>query len=72
MKFTIVIALLAGCLVLTSCNKEGDWKCTCNIDGKETETITYDTKKKDARKKCQDLENNKLYDIKGCRLSGKE
>lgn len=71
MKSTITIILLAIAALVSSCNKEGDWICTCTVDGKKQDLITYDIKKKEAKSRCRDVEN-KLPNYKGCRLTGEE
>lgn len=72
MKSIITATVLALAFITTSCNKEADWMCTCTIDGKKTDAIMFDIKKKEAKKRCKDLENNTYYDVKNCGLSGKE
>lgn len=72
MKGIITIALIAIIAATTSCNKEGDWICACNVDGVKTDIPIYDTKKKEAKSKCRDLENNTSISVTGCRITGQE
>lgn len=71
MKAAIRILSVVCIVWMSSCNKEGDWKCTCNVDGKQTDFLMFDTKKKEAKRKCNDLESNTTINAKNCRL-GKE
>lgn len=69
---TLKLFALATLMIATSCNKEADWQCKCDIDGQENIMIVTDVKKKEARSQCKDLENNTHYTITNCKLAGKD
>lgn len=72
MKIIKLLVLVTLGFISTSCNKEADWECKCDIDGKENTLVIFDETKKDARAECKDAENNTVYKITNCRLAGKE
>lgn len=46
-------ATIAG----TSCNKEQDWNCKCNINGNESTTVIKDKTRKEAKAECDKAGN---------------
>jgi hypothetical protein len=68
---TIKLFALSALMIVTSCSKEADWECKCDIDGKENMLVIFDETKKDARAECKDAVANTNYTITNCRLAGK-
>lgn len=68
MKHIMLIAILAGSILFSSCDKE--WDCTCkDVVGNTTEATTYrDVSKAEARKSCDALES-KYTDDTTCNLN---
>ncbi len=71
MKTIIVFSLLATSIILTSCNKESDWVCTCTVNGQKTQGVLFDYKKKDAKERCKNISDTSSL-VKDCRITGEE